>query len=233
VVNRLVFGLAGALGLALVVIAFLLGRESQRGAATPREVASATVPAMPSATATEAPSAASPLPAMSAVPIAPVPQQASAATATPAATFPNVLEATPVPADQDQRGAVARYFADVDALQAGAAQSGDPEAMAQAIVKQATEGNSDALDALLASNRRVLEGLRGVSAPPACAPHREKAVRLLEDGISLLESVKNAFRSGGQDVGALGALTAKGQEIERGAKDADALAAAIKKHYGL
>jgi hypothetical protein len=229
--RRLTLVLSVSLVIALIVIAYLLGLRSVEQAAVAPAKAPAPVvtlaPAVPAESA--APSAAS------SAPVEEAGSAASVATAAPPTGVPAVASSgrTAPPAGEDaMRAEVARYFAEADAIGAEAkSATGDPEALAGLILKHATDGDMSELDALLRTQRGLLDRLRAVAAPAPCVEHQRKSVAAVEDGITILERTRDAIVS--RDVAGINVLTAQGQDLERRAREVDALGAALKKRYGL
>jgi hypothetical protein len=237
--RRLGIGLAIGLGAALLTIAFLLGRDS-RSASTPSVLVVVATPApgvssppgarSPAASAlaekTLSPpnaDAASPAPALA-------PESPSAMPAF-APTHPTAAASAPR-GDEATRAAVSRYFSEMEALQAGAKSwSGDPNAAAQEILKQTLEGTSGGLDGLIDSNRDLLTRLRALEVPAPCATHHQNTIQVVEQSQGLLTRMRDAMAS--QNQSALLELASEGRSVERRAKEVDALAAEIKKRYGL
>jgi hypothetical protein len=222
----LVVGLSVALGAALLAIAFLLGRGSR----SPEPAPTALVTASPSSEGSAADETPEPAPLTQTAPTAEADSPESQAE-TPAED----LAATTAPPSAESgamRDEVVRYFAEVDAIQAGSrSMSGDPQAVASAMLKQAAGGDTSEIDTLVESQRAVLARLRDVSAPPPCASHLQGSIAAVADGLELLGSVRDALASG--SIGDLGSLTAKGQDLERRAREIDAQAAEIRKRYGI
>jgi hypothetical protein len=235
--RRLIIVLSVALGVALTVIAYLVGnRPDERMAAAPAPGSPNPPPASASAdpgtaAVPTASTALTPLPATAAPPagmstLAP-PAAPSAATVPPAAS----AGASPA-ADALLRPEVVRYFAQVDAIQAEAkAATGDPEALAQLILKHATDGDMTEFDTLLQAQRGLADRLRAVVPPAPCAEHLQKSVAAVDDGIAILQKTRDALVS--HDFASLSTLTTVGQDLERRAHEVDALGAALKKRFAL
>jgi hypothetical protein len=228
--RRLVIGLGAALAVALLAIAFLLGRESRR--ANPAVVA-------PTAGPTAEPPLLSPTGVPAAAPdtVPPTPiavmseEGAPSPSAVPPAAAPAPVETLPATEDP-VRAEVARYFAEVEALQqASKGWSGDPNAAAQQILRQATSGDMSGFKSLADANRRLAEQLRAVSVPEPCALHHQRTLEVLDAATGLVDKMPAAVQSG--DVAALGAVTTQGQDLERRTREVDALGLAVKKRYGL
>lgn len=238
--RRLGIALAGALGVALFVIAYLLGRQST--AAPPTIVVLTPAPVAPATSGVGGSASSIPAPApesASASDVARASEIAAASaevTGAPPLTTSEAVDAPapPAPASNTEsaRREVARYFAEVETLQrASKGWSGDVNAVAQEIVNNAANGDTSGMQRLLDANRRLADGLRAVTAPADCAPHLEKTLETLKAADDLLVKMRTAIQA--QDVAALAALGAAGQDIERRAKETDALAAEIKSRYGL
>jgi len=167
-------------------------------------------------------------------PPAPGPAQAISMPATtssePPAPIAQAAQATPAATDK-VRDDVARYFREVEAIQSQAKASGDPEAFARTLLEQAVKGDASGFDGLTAANRKVFDALRGVQVPEPCREHHRLTVGLLEESIAMLDRVKSQLQGG--DVAPLAALPAQGHELERKAREVDALAADIKRRFGL
>jgi hypothetical protein len=230
--RRLVIGLAAALGVALLAIAFLLGRESR--SPSPAAVSAPTPEPLPLSPTPESTVAPADMPAdiPAAVPATPTAVVGEGVVPPPSAAEPTAEASTLRGAADPVRADVARYFAEVEALQQGSkGWSGDPNAAAQQIMRQATSGDTSGFKSLAEANRQLAERLRAVAAPEPCAAHRQKTLDVLEQANTLLEKLQAAVQS--TDTGGLTALTAQSQDLERRARDADALATAIKQRYGL
>jgi hypothetical protein len=228
----LLIALAGAALVGILGVTFLIGRESARAqppVAPPS--AGSLVSANPPGAMAEplgAPSAAYAYP--SAPPLA-------AGEAPPSSSLPlsGAVEGAPrnagaAPHDT-MRDAVAAYFREVEAIQSQAKSWSDPEALAQKLLEQASKGDVSGFDGLAAANQKVRDGLRAVSVPEPCREHHRRTVALLDESIAMLERVKGQMN--GADVSALTAMAAQGQELERNAKAVDAMAADLKRRFGL
>jgi hypothetical protein len=223
--RKALYVLAAVLAAALLVIAFLLGRESSPPHAPAPLVAAAPAPpsgpVAPAVPRDETHSETAPSPG--AQPVLP--------TLAPVTTFAPAAPAA-APASMAGRAEVAAYFQAVDAIEADVKKAtGDPEALAQLILKHATDGDMSDFDELLAAQGRLLDRLRAVAAPAACAEHLQKSVAAVEDAIRLLRQTRDAVAS--RDMSNLTQLGAVGQDVERRAREVDALGTALKKQYGL
>ena len=207
------FALVGLLGMAFVgglIAARWLGRER-----APDLTASAGGVVLPPARG-EAPSAASPSgPAvlLGAIPAGSPSGSPSAATA-------------------GSTGAeVVAYFAGLDRVLAQGKQSGDPNALARKILEQMVSGDTRGFEELLSKQREIADGLRQIQPPSACAEHHRRTLALVERGISLLTTARDAIAA--ENPLALASLLSSGQEVEAEARAVDVLGAEIRRRYGL
>jgi hypothetical protein len=214
--------------------------------ASPAAVAPAADPTPDALAATGAPSASAAV-AQAAPPLDQAPAPAPAASHFAAATLPPASAAEPpaaavgasaaaapavaAPADAVERDSVSRYFRDVESIQQRGKYWNDPQALARSLVDQAAKGDGSGFDELLASNRRVRDDLAGVSVPAPCSEHHRVSVALIEESLGLLAQLKGSTLS--HDERALTALATAAKSIEARAREADALAQAIKRRFGL
>jgi hypothetical protein len=232
--------LLAALASAILLVAFFMGRESARKATQtqPAPIPPQAQAVQPASSQPTEPSQAAALgPASSSLempPPAPGPGQVLSmpATSSSGAPTPTAQATSTPPVAQDKlHDEVARYFREVETIQSQAKASGDPETFARTLLEQGVKGDASGFDGLVAANRKVLEALRGVQVPEPCREHHRLTLRLLEQSIAMLDNVKGQLQGGNE--ASLAALPAQGQELERGAKEADALAADIKRRFGL
>jgi hypothetical protein len=219
-----VVAMAGVLG-----VTFLIGRESVRN---PR-------PAPPAANDVRSPGVMAPGPlgaphteaSSPALPLteAPPPPLGAGPSETPAST---IAASSAVAAPHDRlRDEVASYFRDVEAIQSQAKSWSDPEALAQKLLEQAGRGDMSGFDGLAAANQKVRDSLSAMSVPEPCREHHRLTVGLLDESIAMLDRVKGQM--GGGDLASLSAMAAQGHDLEQKAKRVDALAAEIKRRFGL
>jgi hypothetical protein len=126
---------------------------------------------------------------------------------------------------------VAAYFREVEAIQSQGKSSSDPEAFARALLEQGAKGDVSGFDTLESANKKIRDALRAVAVPEPCRDHHRQTLALIEESIAMLERVKGQLQ--GSDEGSLAALPAEGMALERKAKQVDALAADIKRRFGL
>jgi hypothetical protein len=223
----LLIALAAAAAAGVLAVTFLVGRESGRGSQA--SATSPTTVALDGAEA-ETPDATAASNAGTSAPTAPAiegsPASSSIAVPTEGAS-PNVA---PVSRDT-MRNEVASYFREVETIQSRGKSWGDPQALAQTLLEQASKGDVSGFDGLAAANRSVRDALRAVAAPEPCREHHRLTLVLLDESIAMLDRVKGLIS--GADAGSLAAMPGEGQALERKAKDVDAMAAEIKRRFGI
>jgi len=233
--QRLVLGLASALGLALLAIAFLLGRISAKPtvvtvAAPPAGVVlapSESVPPLPASAAATPEASNPPLPAIEPTG-AWTPSREIAATTAPtmvATTAPAVPHLSP-PADQPQ---IAAYFSQVDRIEDMGA--GDPQAFATSMVQSMSSGDFSGFDDLLTRARTQRQRLQSISPPRACIEHHRLALTLSGDSVAMLERLKAALVKG--DSTALLTIATEGKTLETQANQLKTMGESIKRQAGL
>lgn len=227
--QRLVMGLAAPLGLALLAIAFLLGRISAKPAvvASPAPVVDSPRPAPPS-NETPAVSDAATETALTAL----LPATESSTVAAPFRE--NAPPPVPAPslnhpalsADQQQ---IAAYFNQVDRIEDMGA--GDPQAFAASMVQSMSSGAFSGFDDLLVKARAQRQRLQTISPPRACVEHHRLALTLSADSVAMLERLKAALVKG--DSSALMTIATEGKALETQTNRLKAMAEAIRRQAGL
>lgn len=133
--------------------------------------------------------------------------------------------------DPGLRAGVARYFSELDAVQALAKRWTDPQQFAQEVVQQGVQGRTGGFDDLLATERQARERVAAMAVPPPCRQHHAAVLGLLDEAIGLLGRVKQALAS--QDILALESLAATARELEARSRKVDEAGAGLKRQYGL
>lgn len=172
--RQVIILLSCALGISLLALGFLLGRESNR----------APVVVAPPVTATQLPVTELPPgpPSINAEPVA---------VAAPAA-------ARPRPAvDPADKQAVARYFRDVEHLQN--TDVDNPEAAASSLLSAASTGDTSGLRKLVADARSAEVKARAVTPPAACAHYHKQLVNVLSDTREMFQSLERGIGGGNMD----------------------------------
>lgn len=235
--QRLVIALASALGLALLAIAFLMGRISAKPAVI-------TVAARPPAVAV-APSESAAPPKASVAAIAetsepPPPLSEPVGSSTPGGEIASTTELTPffapVPTTNPTRAAVsgdqpqvAAYFSQVDRIEDMGA--GDPQAFATSMIQSMSSGDFSGFDDLLSKARTQRQRLQSISPPRACIEHHRLALTLSGDSVAMLERLKAALMKG--DSTALLGIATEGKTLETQANQLKSMGESIKRQAGL
>jgi hypothetical protein len=209
----------------VLAVTYLVGRESGRRQppvpATTMTLASA-MGAPPDTRS--APNADASVPTLPASEIPPASSRMSA----PTGTLPPNAALTPHDTLRDD---VARYFREAETIQGQARSWGEPEAFAQKLLEQAGNGDMSGFDALAVANQKVRDGLRAIAVPEPCREHHRLTLAILDESIAMLQRVKGLINRA--DAGGLASMPAEAHELERRTKDVDAMAAEIKRRFGL
>lgn len=218
----LVLGLGAGLLLALLAVAFLLGRLTSRPAAT-----GTTVGPVAGAPAAEAAPGTPALPpaVLPTTPPAAIPEEWRALGTPPATTAASGAPAA------SEREAVAAYFGQVERLESSFRSWSDPQQLAMQLVQQGAQGDRRGLDELLASARQARQALGEVAVPPPCREHHAESLALMDAAVDLLGRLGPALA--GQDFSALQSLATAAQDLESRTKRLQALDADLRQRYGL
>ena len=228
--RKVVIALASALGLSLLIIAFLVGRLSANSQvvslATPATNPSAPAPAAPAASESPGPSIEAPLPAADPkTPFSP-PAGLSAPVQEIALLAPSSVGPMEISPERQQ---VASYFAEVDRLEDMGA--GDPQAFASSMMQSLSSGDFSEFDKLLLKARDQRQKLLAIVPPPACAEHHRLARTLSADSVTMLERLKAALMKG--DSMALMGIATDGKTLETQANQLKALSETLKRQAGV
>ncbi len=220
---KLLFALASALGVALLVIAFLVGRESARSAASdtqgidPPPAVPLLEPRAQAERRSDETRALDPWQqrdeeyANTDARWEPVegiderPDGSIVLSNTRRAVDAKVDAADPratassSPGDSSQT-AVAEYFAEVDAIRSNAG-AGDPNTFAMGLIKAGMGGATSGFDRLIADTDRMTQELESLTPPPSCQPYHAASLSALEESRGILESMKTAIAA--RDIQAL------------------------------
>lgn len=237
--KHLVVLLVSALVVCLVGLAYLIGRESGRSA-TPAPSESAVTPLVeetaasspPTTPAAREPSEAVPAGAPTSAGSAPDPLSTTAPPRREGDTRTPMREAPRAGQASQQRDAVDRYFREIEAIDVGRGSvADDPEAMAMAILSQATSGDTSVFDELADNQRAALRRLRAIRAPNPCREHHRQSITLLEQSVRLLDRVKRGLADG--NIGALSELSSEAERLKREAEQVESLVAGIKQQFDI
>lgn len=207
--RKLVLGLATALVGALLVIAFLLGRETSRSApSTGRAVENAPPPVLDLEPETANAQRQWPDTKPSDYGYIDVEEKPSArierrADGTIAISntqnddrAEGVSNDWPAPAREpvpDNAGdAVSAYFQQVDLIRSNEG-TGDPQSFAMSLIKSGIDGSTSGFDRLIADSARMEQELQRLTPPPSCERYHQASVEALVEGREMLEGMKNAI----------------------------------------
>jgi hypothetical protein len=221
----LLAGLVMALLACLLVIAWLLGRESGRHLVESSRPG-VTVPSLTPAPAGE-PLRGLPTP----VPPAPAPTvpQWSGSPPDPARPDATVPAATQAPASAEA-AAVARYFAELEAL-SSARYWDDPQTLAMSIVQELAGGGSSRIDRLAEVQAEVESKVRSMSVPAPCREHHRRSLELFGAAARLLQAIGRSAAAG--DLAGVTAAAAEAERLQSGASELRDLENGLRARYGL
>lgn len=236
--RRAVLALSVALGAALLVIAFLLGRDSAR--TVPREGVSgeASRPAGlepdPGERSTEkassrrwpawadltddGPSELRAAEASSGVVegIEARPTDSSAPTPNPSRRRPAARQDAPAASSSDPRGlSVGAYFQEVDLIRSEEG-AGDPNAFAMDLIKGGLGGATSGFDQLIDDTKLMEQEMRGVTAPASCERYHAASIDALVESREMIERMKRAIV--GRDIDELNAIALQSKALQRKAQ---------------
>ncbi|MBW2190829.1 MAG: hypothetical protein JRG93_14805 [Deltaproteobacteria bacterium] len=231
--SKLLFALAAALGVSLLVIAFLVGRESARSSAPDASPLGHILPPVPQVeTEREAPSQASDArdpwqerdedyryadthwDELRGIDQRPDASMALSNTRTDDTAKRDPVDppsATKEPAQRDERAAVAEYFQQVDLIQSHAG-AGDPNAFAMDMIKAGMGGATSGFDQLIADSDRMKRELESMTPPPSCAQYHQANLEMLEESRGMLESMKVAITT--RNMESLSALAQQSADLQ-------------------
>ncbi len=214
--RKLLWGLGLGCSVALLGLAFLLGRQS----AEPRV-----------AHATQVPGGPQPMPALELSPSAPPSLTTPPSPETPSATaVPSTVVPAAASGDAPMRQAVAAYFASIDALQPGGL-GGEPQALAQEIVGGLGKGDSSGLDRIIQQTEATRQKLSSLQPPAPCVAHHRACLASLQESLGLLRSLRGAADA--SDGSQLAHLTANAQGMQARAEALQREDEALRRRFGL
>jgi len=220
--------LGGGLLLALLLIAFLVGRESARpetGAPKTGVAAQSQVAAGMDDQRAAGEAARSEIDQGQLAPER-EPEPVDDTLASPQEAAPTAA------ARQDpQRAVVAAYFTQIEGYEQQAKYWSDPKELAMSVLSQGAQGDTSGVATLLTAQRTALAHVESMSVPPLCREHHERTVAVLRRAVKLLETIQGTLGSGNID--GLLALSGDATRLESDTRAVDALAAKIKAEVGL
>jgi len=225
----LLVGLAIALGVSLLAVAYMMGRESLLAesalVATPAHHA----PPLMRPNATDVPAR---VPEVGEVrPPNEAPDHAVERPPTPTSGAIAESPATAAPqADVEPAGRVAAYFARLDSIRASGLNGTSQEA-AQRLLGAALQGDTTALDGLTADTERAEREVHAILAPAECAEYHRELLGTLGDGKALLGDLRATLAT--EDSGRLVQMTARAGALQRRAEDLRVRERDLRGRYGV
>lgn len=215
--RKAIWWLASALGLALLALAFLLGRESMRptpmvempGDASSSEADPATAEAsrVEEAPTTDSPTLDASATEESASSIDPVTPRATARVERrPDGRIvlsnirddkkrderPAVKTRSAARKNRDRPKSAGEYLDRMDAIRYGE-DAADPNAFATALIKAGMSGSTEGFDELIADTEGMEQEMRSITPPPSCEKYHEASLEALGHGRAILIELKNAI----------------------------------------
>ncbi|HYN43560.1 MAG TPA: hypothetical protein VE129_17415 [Thermoanaerobaculia bacterium] len=244
--RSLLIGLVTVTGVALLAVAFLLGRTSGSGHpegapslerttfVSGPETRSAVEPTLMRDPGEPTVDALATAPASSeAVPFLPADRGGSTQmpAAAPLATgAPSIAGDSPAAIDPAS-AAVAKYLADVDQIQP-ANLNGSPESVATEMATALARGDTSSLDAMIRQTEAAKERLAAVRPPAPCAVHYQKSLESLDDAVEMLRALKSSMQSP-DPVSGLASVQARASILQTRAEALQNEDRALRQRYGL
>ena len=232
--------LALGLGASLLVIAFLLGRESARApAGAPRSAVPAPPVIEPEAAPADKDRGEPRWPAWADLDEWKGFDEIAVAESRAAAAAPHMEERADgtvllsnrppasdlAPTTQDaivnpRQAPVSAYFLEMDTIQAESG-AGDPNTFAMGMIKAGLGGSTAGFDQLVDDTHRMEEQIRRLAPPPSCAAYHEATLEALAKSRSLLEEMKSMFRE--RDFARLSSIAQRAGALQHQAKALQAM----------
>jgi hypothetical protein len=239
--SAVVFGLGGALVLALLTIAFLLGRESARTSAGAEPPAEVDLPSPP-IVAPAKEDAPAPGPDWRALdrdePSANaaddttlemaerIERQADGRLVLTNSGSERAVGAEPQESPPGQSTAtVSEYFRAVDAVRSEQG-AGDPNSFAMGLIKAGLGGSTSGFDQLIDDTKRMELEMKQIRPAPGCEQYHQASIDALAEGRELLDDLKTAISN--RDIQGLTSMAKRAGELEAKAKSMDAMRAALE-----
>ena len=204
-VNKgLLIALAVIAGTAVLSLVFLLGRESGLRV-SPQGVAT---PIASPQSATAPSLQASMQPQVGALPLPPA-----------------------EPVTDAMRASVAAYFDAVDHIQSGG-MAGGPESTAQGIMGSLMKGDSSGFDQMIQQAESARASLAAITPPSPCAAYHRESLASLDDGLSLMRSLK-ASMDAPNGASQIAALTTQANTLRAQSEALQKEEQALRQRYGV
>ena len=200
-VNKgILIGVVVVAAVSLLVLVFLLGRESGSGSVSAPSTRIERV-------APRAQEGLPPLPTSAAVLITEHPETRPSPAPTPSTPMQSAalqIAASPAPAPiggerssagfDAERASVAAYFNAVDRIQMGG-MTGEAEGIAREMAAALANGDTSGLDKMIRETEAAKQSLAAVTPPASCAAHHRETLASFDDAMDVLRSLKTAMES--------------------------------------
>ena len=147
----------------------------------------------------------------------------------PAPAWP--AAAPPPSAPDPQATAVAAYFTEIEALERQAKYWSNPQELAMSLVGQGAQGDTSGMRQLLETQRSAQSQIEAMNVPSPCREHHRRTVEVMGRALELLETLEAGMASGNLE--GLMALTGEARQLEADTRQVDALASQLRREYGL
>lgn len=114
-----------------------------------------------------------------------------------------------------QGRSVGSYFQEVDLIRSEEG-AGDPNAFAMDLIKGGLGGATSGFDQLIDDTRVMEQEMRGVTPPASCENYHEASIKALVESREMIERMKRAIV--GRDIGELNAIAFQSKALQRKAQ---------------
>jgi type IV secretory pathway VirB10-like protein len=237
-VNKgVLIGVVAVAAVSLLVLVFLLGRESGSGSVSAPSTRIERV-------APRAQEGRPPLTTSEAMLITEHPETRPAPASTPSSPGESAalqIAASPAPAPIGgergsarfgaERASVAAYFDAIDHIQAGS-MSGEAEGVANEMAAALAKGDTSGLDKLIRETEAAKQSLAALTPPASCAAHHRESLASLDDAMEVLRSMKAAMESS-EPATQLANVSARATALRSRADALQKEELALRERYGL
>jgi hypothetical protein len=132
--------------------------------------------------------------------------------------------------DEATRTAVKEYFSTLDSIQEGRL-TDNPQSFAQELISSALGGDTTGFDRIILQLESGRAKTRALSPPEPCADFHRKTLALIDESLQMMISLRGSIAK--QDLADVATLGARAQQLKTRAESLDRQAREIKKRYGL
>jgi hypothetical protein len=125
----------------------------------------------------------------------------------------------------DGRAAVTAYFQQIDLIRSNAG-AGDPNSFAMDMIKAGMGGATSGFDRLIADTDTMIQEIKRMTPPPSCMVYHQANLGALEEARAMLEGLKVAIST--QDVQTLGPLAQQAANLQNKAESLKVLQEQIR-----